>query len=68
VVFKTTAIDRSAIPPHGHFIRKIANSGVHGAVSLDFSQTTAIDDSDCALLLTFSIRMKLNGWGTSVLM
>jgi hypothetical protein len=22
VVFKTTAIDHSAIPPHGHFIRK----------------------------------------------
>ena len=33
VVFKTTAIDHSAIPPHGHFIQKPVDSVLdHGSI------------------------------------
>jgi hypothetical protein len=65
-VFKTTCFNHSHIPPQRHFIRKIATSSVHGDASWVLSQTTAIDDFDCALLLAFSIEVKPNGCGTSV--
>jgi hypothetical protein len=39
--FKTTAIDRSAIPPQGHFIRKFARVRFLFAFRCTLMQTTA---------------------------
>jgi hypothetical protein len=59
VVFKTTAIDHSAIPPRGHFIRKSASLCFHHGVFFGFDETRAAEDWAPAFLLTF--RSKFHG-------